>query len=131
MGKAFRITQQRVDIVKEKVAKGEKLRDIAAYFDVPDDSIRQIITRFLNGKEKVREGIRCFRPFKTKTVEKICPATPYVKWPDPRFLSNGFCRAIIGDPRNMQCCGEKVALGCTYCKKHHDEYVKPYEARQA
>lgn len=45
-----------------------------------------------------------------------------VKYPDPKFLSDGFCRAILGDPRDMTCCGEKTREGRVYCDAHHALY---------
>lgn len=45
-----------------------------------------------------------------------------IKYPDPRFLSDGYCRAIIGDPKGLTCCGERTKGARVYCDTHHAEY---------
>ena len=40
------------------------------------------------------------------------------KHPDPRFLSDGYCRAILGQPKDMTCCGHKTQPGKVYCDRH-------------
>jgi len=52
-----------------------------------------------------------------------------IKHPDSRFLSDGFCRNILGNPRAMECCGETTEAGHIYCKSHeaknYDKKRKP------
>lgn len=45
-----------------------------------------------------------------------------IAYPDPRFLSNGYCRAIIGDPRNMCCCGRPTKIEQSFCTEHQKVY---------
>ena len=53
-----------------------------------------------------------------------------VKYPDPRFLSDGYCRAIVGDPRGLTCCGKITKGTRVYCDDHHAEYnEKPKDER--
>ena len=47
-----------------------------------------------------------------------------IRFPDPRFLSNGFCRAIIGNPRDMLCCGRSTLSGSVYCSEHHEIHTE-------
>lgn len=50
-----------------------------------------------------------------------------VKFPDPRFMSDGYCREIIGDPFNMTCCGEPTAPGEVYCERHKQINERPID----
>lgn len=50
------------------------------------------------------------------------PPAAGIKYPDPRFLSDGYCRAILGDARDMVCCGERTRDGRVYCDAHHEKY---------
>ena len=45
-----------------------------------------------------------------------------IRYPDPRFMTDGLCRAVIGKPRDLICCGNKVKEGKVYCEKHWREY---------
>ena len=54
-----------------------------------------------------------------------------VSYPDPRFLTNGYCRAIIGDPKALVCCGKRIDVLQTYCAEHKALYCeKPRDPRQ-
>ena len=48
-------------------------------------------------------------------------------FPDPRFMSDGYCREIIGDPKNLTCCGEPTEPGEIYCADHKRINERPID----
>ena len=47
-----------------------------------------------------------------------------IKFPDPRFMANGYCRNIIGEPVNLECCGLPTSEGHVYCIEHERLFYK-------
>lgn len=47
-----------------------------------------------------------------------------VSYPDPRFLTKGYCRAIIGDPKDLVCCGKRISSLQIYCAEHKALYYE-------
>lgn len=41
-----------------------------------------------------------------------------IAWPDSRYMSDGWCRSVVGSPSALKCCGAKTNAGHVYCKSH-------------
>lgn len=82
------------------------------------DAPRQAYTK----KEMKTESQRLGDLTAKEILEKIVSNS--IAYPDPRFMSNGYCRAVIGSPKDLICCGARTKMGAVYCKAHHDEYTE-------
>lgn len=50
-------------------------------------------------------------PFLQKTYEPNRPVSMHK-------LTEFSCREVIGEPKNLLCCGEPTLIGCPYCARH-------------
>lgn len=74
-------------------------------------------------------------PSKDRIIQRYAPPATFISF-EPRTyipknpipmqeLTEASCREVIGDPKNMMCCGEPIVQG-SYCKHHAEINYKPH-----
>lgn len=154
-GKDQRIwTDKQIAIIRSMYENQEPIRKIADMFGVSKNSIAGIIWKYV--KKGKKSGVNTYRqqqqqpqltrgfkhmipetPSKDRIIQKYAPPATFIPF-EPRTyipkntipmqeLTETSCREVIGDPKNMLCCGEPIVQGA-YCKHHAEINYKPHTA---
>jgi hypothetical protein len=123
-------TPEVISKIKSFLEAGMSYSDIAIAMKMTRCQIAGIKHRYINGhfqrkekpkveKQTVDRVINLNKKTRKLPIEKPIIHKP-AKFPDERFMANGYCRAIIGEPRELTACA--LPSEGSWCAEHRGQY---------